>query len=178
MTIADGSATKVSIARIDELVTRLQVLPESPVRILAIDLVQAVMNLHAEAIDRMLEIVSDSAATALPQLGADPLVSAVLALHGLHPDDFETRFARVADKLREYFDSRGAGIEVLERSPALVRLHFQGKRPASAPAARQMIEDAIYEATPEVTDLIIEGLEEEAEGGFVPLSSLMANQTA
>src|SRR5690348_7025854 len=108
---ADGSATKVSIARIDELVARLQALPESPVRILAIDLVQAVMNLHAEVIDRMLEIVSDSATSVVAEFGADPLVSAVLALHGLHPDDFETRLARVADKLREYFHSRGAGIE-------------------------------------------------------------------
>ncbi len=178
MTIADGSSTKDSISRIDELVARLQALPESSARLLAVDLVQAVMSLHADTIDRMLELVAGSAPNALPAFGADPLVSAVLALHGLHPDDFETRFARVMDRLREYFDSRGAGIEVLDGSPERIHLRFQGKRPGSAPAARQVIEDAVYEATPEIAELIIEGLEEEVAAGFVPLTSLVANQPA
>lgn len=178
MTMADGSPTKESIARIDQLVARLQALPESPARLLAIDLVQAVMGLHAETIDRMLEIVSESAPGSLQELGCDPLVSAVLALHGLHPDDFETRVARVADRLREYFDSRGTGIQVLDASPERIRVRLHGKRPGSSPGARQVIEDAVYEATPEVADLIIEGLEEEVESGFVPLTSLVANQPA
>ena len=178
MTIAEGSPTKESIARIDELVARLQALPESSARLLAVDLIQAVMNLHAEAIDRMLEMVSASTPGALSDLGADPLVSAVLALHGMHPEDFATRFARAAERLREYFDSRGAGVEVLEASPECVRIRFHGKRPGSSPAARQVIEDAVYEATPEVADLIIDGLEAETEGGFVPLASLMAKQPA
>jgi hypothetical protein len=102
----------------------------------------------------------------------------VLVLHGIHPDDFETRVARAIDKLEHFFDSRGAGIQVLEAAPELIRLRFNGSRPGSGPAARKTIEDAIYEAAPEVGELIVEGIEMQQEPGFVPLASLLTTEQA
>ena len=154
---------------LEELIEQVSSLPDPNARALAIDLVQAVMSLHASALQRILELAPEAA----PALGADELVSRVLVLHGLHPDDFEARLARAIDRLKQFFDSRGAGIEVLETGPDRVRIRFTGNRPGARGSAKQAIEDAIYEAAPEVAELIIEGAEER-EPGFVPLASLLA----
>jgi hypothetical protein len=168
--------TPAPIARIDELITSVQALPDPVARAAAIELVQAVMGLHAAALERVVEIAAASPKT-IEAMAADDLVSRVLVLHGLHPDDFGTRLSRAVEGLQRHFDSRGARIEVLEAGPGLVRLRFTGKRPAAGPAARELIEDAIYEVAPELEQLIVEGTEEE-QGGFVPLASLLASQPA
>ena len=177
MTPANGTPSKESIARMDELVTQVQALPDPVARAAAIELVQAVMTLHAEALERIVEIAGASSAGTVEALAADELVSRVLVLHGLHPDDPGTRLARALDALRQHVDSRGARLDVLEAGPDVVRVRFTGKRPGAGPAARQLIEDAIYEAAPEIGDLIVEGAEDE-QGGFVPLASLLASQPA
>ena len=165
-----------SISEIDELVLKLNALPDPAARAVTVELVRAVMSLHAAALERVLDIVGSSAADVIKALGSDDLVSRVLVLHGIHPDDFHTRLARAIDELQRFFDSRGAGIQVLEAGPELVRVRFLGSRPGSGPAARKAIEDAIYETVPEIGELIVEGAEEEHEPGFVPLASLLATQ--
>src|SRR5579885_2716236 len=116
MTPANGSGAKESIARIDELVRRVESLPDAFARDAAVHLVQAVMGLHQSALDRIMEIVSAGAAgpAMVDALASDDLVSSVLALHGLHPDDVQTRIHRAIEKLQFYFDSRGAGATLLE----------------------------------------------------------------
>lgn len=156
--------------KIDELVQQVEMLRDPAARALAIDLVQAVMSLHASALERILEVAPEAAS----KIAADELVARVLVLHGLHPDDFTTRFARAMDRLQTFFDSRGAGVEVLEASPESIRIRYIAARPGSGAAARQTIEDAIYEAVPEVGSLVVEGAGEEHEAGFVPLASLLA----
>jgi len=172
---ANGNATKESIARMVELVTSVQALADPVARDAAIELVQAVMTLHAEALERILEVAGASSPGTVEAMAADELVTRVLVLHGLHPDDAGKRLARALDALRQHFDSRGARLDVLEAGPDVVRVRFTGKRPGSGRAARQLIEDGIYEAVPEVESLIIEGTENEQDG-FVPLTSLFANQ--
>lgn len=178
MTPAGGNLAKESIAKIEELVQQVQSLPDPAARGIAVQLVQAVMSLHASALERMLEIVEAAGAAALPVLAADHLVSKVLVLHGLHPDEFETRFAGAIDRLQRHFDSRGARLEVLEGGPEIIRLRFTASRPGAGRAARQTIEDALYEAVPELGELILEGAGEEHEAGFVPLAALLTTQNA
>lgn len=161
--------------RIDELIERVQSLPDPAARAAAVELLQAVMGLHAEAISRMLELAAQTAPGIEHALAADESVSRMLVLHGLHPDDFDTRLRRAFAKLETHFDSRGARVELLDAAPELVRLRFHGKRPGAGAAARQIIENGIYEAVPELGALLIEGVDaEERREGFVPLSSLLA----
>jgi hypothetical protein len=167
------SPSRESIARIDELVRRTESLPDPAARAVAVELVQAVMEFHAAALSRMLEIAGSETAHAL---ASDDLISSVLALHDLHPDDFETRVRRAIGKLELHFDSRGAGIRLIELSPDAVRVRFTGSRPGSGPAAKQLIEDVIYESAPDIRSLVIEGVEERRDSGFVPLSDLVAAQ--
>ncbi len=167
------------INRIDDLVQQLERLPDASARTLATELVNAVMALHAASLERILAIIAASAPDTLRALAADDQVSPVLVLHGLHPDTFEMRLLRAVEKLQVFFDSRGAGIELLDAEPHLVRVRFTGRRAGAGAAARQLIESAIYEAVPEVEALVIEGATEEHEAGqFVPLASLLATQQA
>ena len=165
-------------ARIDELLSQVEAMPDQAARTLAVDLVRAVMDLHREGLQRIVEVLSASGPEMLARLGSDDAVSRVLALHGLHPDDFATRLAFALEKLQRHFDSRGGAIEILEAQPDLVRVRVTVKRAGSMTAVRQVIEDAIYEAVPEVGDLMVEGTGEQHEMGFVPLAALLTPQQA
>jgi len=177
MTSPEEVSPKQFIGRIEELVRRVESLPDPSARDAAVDLVQGVMGLHAAALERVLEIVAAQGREAVAALADDDLISSVLCLHGLHPDDLPTRVRRAMDKLHRYFDSRGSGIVLLELNAESVRVRFTGTRPGSGPAAKQIIEETIYEAAPEIGTLIIEGVEER-DPGFVPLADLVATQRA
>jgi hypothetical protein len=86
--------------------------------------------------------------------------------------------AAALQRLQRHFDSRGARLDALETAIGLIRLRFTGSRPGAGVAARQVIEDAIYEAVPEVDALIVEVAGEDHEPGFVPLASLLTAQGA
>lgn len=165
--------TQHPIAKIDELVRRLESVRDPAARAAGTELVQAVLELHAAALGRALEILSPED---IAGLAADDLVSSILALHGLHPDDMDTRIQRAIDKLQRHFDSRGAGISLSAIDGGVVRVRFAGSRRGSGAAAKQVIEDVIYEAAPEIAGLVIDGVEQPRAPGFVPLSDLVAAQ--
>jgi hypothetical protein len=171
------SPSKESIGRIDELVHKVESLQDPAARASAVELVTAVMSFHAAALDRLMEIVTESASpNTIHLLTADETVASMLVLHGLHPDDLEARVRHALDKLTTFFDSRGAGITLLELSAQLVRVRFKGNRPGSGVAAKGIIEDVIYEAAPELEKLVIEGIEDRRDPSFVPLADLAAQQ--
>jgi len=165
------SPSKEAIARIERLVHEADSLEDLGARSLAVQLVQAVMHFDAMVFSRIIEILaSDGAQGSLERLLNDDLVSSALVLHDAHPEDVEARLERVMEKLRRYFDSRGAGIEVLELDSDRVRVRYSGKH--GNPESRRIIEDAICEAAPEISSVVVEGIGTESEPGFVPLSVL------
>jgi hypothetical protein len=172
----DHNLGKESVARIADLVQQAEAVTDPAARAVTVELVQAVLEFHAVSLDRILEVVSAESQAASDALFSDDLVSSVLVLHGLHRDSTETRVNRAMEKLQRYFDSRGAGIVLLGLESGTVRVRFTGTRPGAGAAAKGVIEDAIYEAAPEIAGLVIEGIEERREPGFVPLSDLLARQ--
>lgn len=169
-----------SVAHIDELVAAVETLPDPHARRAAVELVQAVMGLHEDALRRILEIVAaaGNGPVITEAMAADDLVSGVLVLHDLHPHGVEARVRRAMDKLQRHFDSRGAGITLLELNSETLRVRYDGARPGAGAAAKKLIEETIYEAAPEITRLEIEGVEERRDPGFVPLADLVATQRA
>lgn len=161
------------IARIEALVRKAESLSDPAARTVTIELVQAVMDLHSAALGRIVEIASLRGS--IDGLLSDDLASSILVLHGLHPEDVLARVARAMDKLSRHFDSRGARVELLNLDPGAIRVRYTGRRRNAS--IRQTIEDAIAEAAPEIASVVIEGLDEEPETGFVPLSVLTAAQT-
>src|ERR1700737_4947070 len=91
------------IRRIETLVARMEAIPDAATRSDMRQLVETILELHGAGLERMMEIVhamGESGRLAIDHLAAEPLVSSLLVLHGLHPDDIETRVQMALDRLR------------------------------------------------------------------------------
>jgi hypothetical protein len=166
-----------ALSRIEELVHQVESLPQGAARTAAVELVRAVLDFHAGAVARMMEIACTAAGPVVSAFAADELVASLLALHGLHPDTLETRVRRAVEKLEQYFRARDAQLTMQSIEDGVVRLRYI-PGPAGAGAARGIIESAIYQAAPDADGIVIEGIPEQARPGFVPLSELLAGQTS
>ena len=86
---------------IEALVHQIEKRNDPALSATAKDLVQSLMELHGAGIERMLEIVHQSATPGpaiIEALGRDDLVRSLLLLYGLHPDGLETRVSASARK--------------------------------------------------------------------------------
>lgn len=153
-----------SIEKIEELIGRIESLPDPKARANAVALVQALMDFHGEALDRMMELVASEGETGFAifdKFSADPLVSNLLLLHGSHPLPLETRVTEALEKIRPHLDSHGGNVELLEITNGVVRLRLQGTCrtcPSSADTLRNAVEAAIYSAAPDVVSIEAEGV--------------------
>jgi len=168
------------VGRVDTLVRKLESSLDPSVRETARDLIQSLMELHGAGLDRIVEIVSstggEAGAVIVESLAHDDLVSSLLVLYGLHPEDFETRVRRGLDKVRPVLRSRGAGLEVIAVAGDQVRLKLSG--PASH-GLQEAVREALLETAPDAVDIAIEGGAEKApSSSFVPLTSLLGVDTA
>jgi hypothetical protein len=169
------------IKRIEELILRAEALPDLAAKSLLIELLQSVMELHAAGIDRMLEIVAAAGPAGeriVELMAADRVSSSVLLLHGLHPDDLQTRVGRAVEKLRLRFGPRGGTLSLVGFEDGVVHLRYESASQRSVDPEKETIEDALYEAAPEVEGVVIEGLRKPPVAGFVPVADLLAGQPA
>src|ERR1700675_3970617 len=82
------------VERIGGMVQEIKSIPDPAVRAATKNLVQSLMDLHGAALEKALDIVADageSGMNIIDRLGRDSLVSSVLILYGLHPEDIEAR---------------------------------------------------------------------------------------
>ncbi len=178
------SKFREDMQRIGELVQQIESIADPAVRASTKQLVQSVMDLHAAALEKALETVAQAGEPGMQiinHLGHDPLVSSVLILYGLHPDDIQTRVARAVDKIRPQLRKQGCEVEIVDVTDGVVRLRVDiGPHTCSSTAKtlQSSLEGAIYEAAPDLTSLVIEGFEEKPASGFVALDKLMTGTPA
>jgi Fe-S cluster biogenesis protein NfuA len=147
--------------RIEELVSRIESTGDPAVRAVAQELLQAVIELHGVALDRILDAVAElpSGDAALTKIAGDELVSNVLSLHGIHPVAVEARVAAAIEKSRSYLKSHGGNVELASIEDGTVHVQLQGtcgSCSSSAETLKNHVENAIYEAAPEVVSVIAE----------------------
>lgn len=165
------------LASIEELVHQIEAAADPAVRTTARELVQTVMDLHGAALERMLELtrgMGDAGESLIQKLGRDELVSSLLILYGLHPQDLETRLVQALDKVNSRLRARSGEVELLSLQDGAVRLRLQANGHgcgSTAQALKEEVEAAIYQAAPDITALVIEGAEEKQ--GFVPVEMLL-----
>ena len=167
------------VRRIGGLVHELESITDPAARASARELMQLLLDLHAQGIDRMLDIVAQDQEHGQPiidNFGEDPLVSSLLILYGLHPLDLEGRVSRAVENIRSKVFKSGGEIRSFSVNDGVVRVHVQvsGHGCGSTTGTlRTLIEDAMYEAAPDMSSLALEGLEEKtSSSGFVPLERL------
>ena len=169
------------VQKIGELVHDLETIADPAARTTAKELVRLLMDLHGAGFERMLEIVFQSTHTGagvIDELGEDPLVSSLLILYGLHPENFETRVKHKLEQIRSKLFKMGAEATLLaiNGTEIRVRVHLEGHVCGSTgKTVKAALEEAIYEAAPDLTSLIVEGLDEPAASGFVALGQLVGS---
>lgn len=162
------------------LVRDLETIADPSARATAKQLVQLVMDLHGAALERILEKMfanGEVGQQMIDQLGADPLVSSLLVLYGLHPEELDARVASALRELGPDLRSHGVNVELISADSGNVRIRASVNATScgsTAATARTMLENAIYEAAPDVKTVVIEGLEGKNASGFVGLEKLLA----
>jgi Fe-S cluster biogenesis protein NfuA len=166
-----------SIEQIEELVQRIEDLPDPDARSSALALVQALMDFHGEALDRLMEIVAgqgEQGYLIFNKFSTDELISNLLLLYGLHPVPLEERIAQALEKVRPHLDSHGGNVELLSITDGVVRLRLEGTCrgcPSSAETLKLAIESAIYSAAPDVVSIEAEGALTETPKGLVQIAA-------
>jgi Fe-S cluster biogenesis protein NfuA len=179
--VAESKDFRGEMQRIGELVQEIESIADPAVRAMTKGLVQSIMDLHGAALNKAMEMIADAGEAGMAiidRLGRDSLVSSVLILYGLHPEDIETRVVQAVDKVRPQLRKQGCELELVSASEGAVRLRVETGSHTCGSTAKTIqatLEGAIYEAAPDMTSLVIEGLEEKPANGFVGLDKLMGS---
>jgi Fe-S cluster biogenesis protein NfuA/nitrite reductase/ring-hydroxylating ferredoxin subunit len=165
-TTLDDRAARERVARVEVLLEDLERAGPALPTDVALELVQALLDLYGEGLARIVaEVAARDADGAMARaLGGDELVSHLLLLHGLHPLPLEARVVAALDEVRPYLESHGGGVDLLGIDDGVVRLALQGSCHGCASSTvtlKLAIEDAIHKAAPDVERI-------EAEGAAAP----------
>ncbi len=161
---------------IEDFVHKIETAADPSLRATARELGESLMELHGASLERTLEIIRAAGAAGdgiLERLGRDPMVASLLVLYGLHPQTLETRVAEAVEKVRPRLQKRGGGIQLLsvQNGEVRVKLEAEGKGCGStAEALKPLVEEALYDAAPDIATLVVEGA---AQPGFVSVDQLL-----
>jgi len=184
-----SSEVQRQLKSIEALIHTIDQAKDPAIAATAKELVQLLMEFHGTGIERMLEIVHQSPGAGdsiIDALGHDEAVRSLLLLYGLHPDSLEARVIQGLEKSRPYLKSHGGNVNLIGvDETGAVTLRLEGNCdgcPSSSATLKLAVEEAIYEAAPDVTAIIVEGSIQgtahpstpaSAPGiAFVPLSQL------
>jgi Fe-S cluster biogenesis protein NfuA len=147
--------------RIEELVSRVENTGDPALRAVAQELLQAVIELHGVALDHILSAIADlpQGGVAIKQIAHDDLVSSVLSLHGINPLSLEERVVAALEKTNPQLRSHGGNATLDSIEDGVVHVTVQGGHGgchSTADTMRNAVEDAIYQAAPEIVTIIAE----------------------
>jgi len=165
------------LQRIGGLLRDLEAVADPASRTAAKELVQLLMDLHGSCLERILEVIfqaGDAGTALIDHLGRDPLVSSLLVLYGIHPDDLETRVRRKLEQIQPRVRKMGAQAALVRVDGGNIRLQLKMEGHSCGSTARtlqNLVEEAMYEAAPDLTSVVVEGTESSSPG-FVGLEVL------
>lgn len=145
------------------------------------ELMHLVVELYGAGLTRFVELL-DTDLTIDKLRGRvleDELLSSLMLLHGLHPEDTATRVARALDRVRPYLGSHGGGVAIVDvdEGAGVVKLRLDGSCdgcPSSAMTVKLTVEGAIKDLAPEIARIEVEGVTESGS----PVNSIIAKSRA
>ena len=169
----NNSEFQLHARKVGELVERVSALPDQEARIMALELVQSIMDLHGATISRIveqLEAAGEPGRSWLAKLASDPMICGLLVLYGIHPVPLEQRVEQAVQKLVPQLRKSGMRVRVLGITDGTLRLDLEkeARERHSPEKIKATIEQAILEAAPEVVEIIIGGL----TSSFVPIEMI------
>ena len=171
------------VQRVDELIREIEQVADPDTRAKAVELVQTLMEFHGAGLERLMEVVAEAGEPGyalFDNFARDGLVASLLLLYGLHPVELEARVMGALDKVRPYLESHGGDVELLGVTDGAVHLRMKGSCdgcPSSAMTLKLAIEEAIYEAAPDITGIEVEGVvEQPSSNGLVQLGKARSSK--
>jgi Fe-S cluster biogenesis protein NfuA len=182
--MAEVKELQKRMQRIGEVVEQLESTADPNARAMAKELLESLMALHGAALERILELASEAGGageTIIRKCGRDELVSSLLLLYGLHPEDLRTRVTRALEKSKGYLESHAGSAELVsigEDGTVTVRLAVKANGCGSTAATvKATLEAAIQDAAPDAPSIVVEetgaGL---TRSGFVSVAQLESGQ--
>jgi Fe-S cluster biogenesis protein NfuA len=177
--VTDRRVFQDQIRQLGKLITQFEQMPEGPQKVACRELVQLLMDVHGAGLERVMEIVFDdpnSGRAIVDNLAKDSVVSSLLVLYSLHPDDLETRVRKAVDQMLPRLRKLSCNAELVRVDEGVVQLQVNTSGHScgsSAKDVRAIVEDVVYEFAPDVVALEILGLDEPSSSGFVALESLL-----
>jgi Fe-S cluster biogenesis protein NfuA len=175
--MAQDTALQKQMQRIGEMVEHLESNADPSTRAMAKELLESLMSLHAAAIERMMEFAANAGEAGeafVRRCGRDDVVSSVLLLYGLHPENLNSRVAHALERSRTYLQSHSAAAELVsigDDGAVTVRLAVKaGGCGSSGASVRAFLEAAIQDAAPDATSIVVS--ETPSGPTFVPLAQL------
>lgn len=159
MSQPDRARVEESLRRVEALVASLGELQDPRARTLARELAETVLDMHGLALARFaagLCATKDGPAL-FNEFARDEAIKAVLLLHGLHPDDPQTRIRAAVEALRPSLARQGARIALIAVADGVARLSLDaaGMGEAEARMLCRDIERAVSDAAPDVEEVVI-----------------------
>jgi Fe-S cluster biogenesis protein NfuA/nitrite reductase/ring-hydroxylating ferredoxin subunit len=153
--------------RIERLLEEVRSMASPPAWQRVDELIRLILELYGSGLGRMLEVTADSGPSGealIDRFTQDELISSLLVLHGLHPDDFTSRVSKALTRVRPYLGSHGGGVELIEADDAtgVVRLRMEGSCeacPSSTLTVKLAVEGALREVAPELSSIEVEGVQ-------------------
>jgi len=147
----------IGVARVEQLLEQLEALPDVAARETATEVVQALLELYGEGLERIVDVLAaHDDGTLADALSEDELVSQLLLLHGLHPVPLQERVRAALESVLPYLHSHGGNAELLGVEDGVVHLRLEGSCsgcPSSAMTLKLSIEQAIFKVAPEVQEV-------------------------
>jgi acyl CoA:acetate/3-ketoacid CoA transferase alpha subunit len=175
MAARNGDDPQDAVQRLEALIRALDAHPDRVARETARELLALVLDLHGLGLAKLMGIVSTSEGgqTILARLVEDKQVQSMLLLHGLHPEDFQTRVRKAVDRLHPHVGVHGLRLDVVEITNGTVRLrlHRCGATAIDGPVLWSLpseIEGVLVEAAPDIETIQIEGLDLAETGTAIP----------
>lgn len=176
--MADDRDLQKRVQTVGSLVHDLETIADPVSRAAVKELVQLLIDLQGAGFERVLEIIYKSNGTGaqlIDELGEDSLIGSLLVLHGIHPDDVQTRVEKKLKQIDSRLHKMGAQATLVSSVEGMIRIRvsLQGHVCGSTSKnVRSTVEEAIYEAAPDLSSLVLEGLEEPGASGFVGIEQL------
>jgi len=146
------------VERLNELLEAIEQYPDTEIRERVREIVFAVVDLHHAALHRTFELIGNHAdgAELMTGLCADEHVSAILMIHGLMPQDLETRINQGLAAARQNLKAYGADAELISLTDGVALLRLSGSASSanvSTATLKRDIEQSLATFTPDLLDV-------------------------
>jgi len=176
--VAGEQEFQKKIRQLGSLAGELDQMPEGGSNVATRELVQLLMDVHGTGLDRIMELVFESAdgPALVDKFARDPIVGDLLLLYSLHPDNLETRVLEGLETASARVRKFDAQVDLISIRDGAIQVRLTTASHGCASTAENLkaiVEECIYNRAPDLSSLAVLAPDGEAPSGFVSVENLL-----